>query len=265
MTDDEKATWGTLGASKDPVITGYNAWIQIAQTNLPLYHGLQGYWNFNEIDNASVADHSGNGLTGTLLPAPPGNAPQRQSSLNSKFGRSMRYDGIDDRVGLGSPDALKITNNLTVELMCKLADSPGSLMEMFGYFSGEEYGYTVQLEDSGTTAHFRIVIGITSQSSGSATLPPLGEWVYLAARYNDPVVSILVNDQLAQFTTPGGDIEHSANDFTIGATASGGSPFNGNHDEVRVYNRYLSDAELALHRKILINSKRRQPRLQGAF
>ncbi len=81
------------------------------------------------------------------------------------------------------------------------------------------------------------------RSTGTAALPT-GAWTHLAATYDGTTLRLYVNGaQVAQLAVAG-SIPTSNSPLRIGGNAIWGEWFNGLIDEVRVYNRALSAAEI---------------------
>ncbi len=86
----------------------------------------------------------------------------------------------------------------------------------------------------------RLQVGFSSLSGG--TLPE-GEWTHVAAVRQAGEAKVYLNGQMALSSPIEGNIGSSGN-FIIGNSYSSSAPFYGTIDEVRVFSRALSDAEL---------------------
>jgi hypothetical protein len=89
----------------------------------------------------------------------------------------------------------------------------------------------------------RMIIGKTSVSSPADL--PTGVWTHVAGTYDGAVVSVFVNGALAASTPRTGPIPTSPVPVRIGADSAGKNRFAGLLDEVVLYDRALSEAELA--------------------
>jgi hypothetical protein len=89
----------------------------------------------------------------------------------------------------------------------------------------------------------RMIIGKTSVSS-TADLPT-GVWTHVAGTYDGALVSVFVNGALAASAPRTGAIPTSNLAVRIGADSAGKNRFAGLLDEVVLYDRALSEAELA--------------------
>ncbi len=75
--------------------------------------GPVGYWNFDEGDGSAAYDNSGNDITGTITDA---------TWVTGKYGSALHFDGSEDRVALGSPSELDLSNNLSIFAWVKFED-----------------------------------------------------------------------------------------------------------------------------------------------
>jgi hypothetical protein len=78
-------------------------------------------------------------------------------------------------------------------------------------------------------------------------LPPLGEWTHLAAIYDGSSMKLYFDGVVVAEMDASGDIATSDEPLIIGnkhETAPGGDEFNGMLDDVRIYNRALSQSEI---------------------
>jgi hypothetical protein len=72
-----------------------------------------------------------------------------------------------------------------------------------------------------------------------------GNWYHAVAVYNGSKMMIYVNGQLVASASHSGPLQNTAHTVKIGRS-DGGWPFNGTIDEVRVYNRSLTEEEIKM-------------------
>ncbi|HZO85616.1 MAG TPA: LamG domain-containing protein, partial [Verrucomicrobiae bacterium] len=200
--------------------------------------GLVGHWQFEEGTGLTTADSSGNGITGTLLSGP--------IWVPSPLGtNALEFDGINDGVDLGNPAALQITGAimLTAWVYVDTISGAGRFIAKGGA-SGQR-GWGLNVEANNTWA-FQIAGNATTSISLNAPNVIIGQWVHVAGVYDNTAPSMkmylygtLVGERTdiptSQFASP-------VNAF-IGRRANG-TFFDGKLDEVRVFNRALSQAEI---------------------
>jgi len=207
---------------------------------------LVGYWSFDEGTGITAADSSGNGNTGSLVNSP--------YWIDGKSGKALSFDGTDNRVFevLNTPVMEQIPLSLSAWVRPNLRtdgtdfpsnvisnDEPGSYGHGFGVnvWSG---GSQMKVECQNA---WRTIPGVNFSA---------GVWYYVTVVYTDGNVKSYVNSQLADnfsysqapMYTGGHDHVfiglHNEDYFTYGTR----SYFSGTIDEVRIYNRSLSQQDL---------------------
>ena len=205
-----------------------------------LTNGLVAYYPFN--GNADDAIGSLNGsVVGAIL------APDRFGNTNSSYKFNGNGDRIfndnGDRIDFSSPP-IKNTDNWTISAWINPSNfSQQGIAVQLGFDDGRNgqisNGYGIGLANSS------MIVGISSGLEGffgsGNKLPSTGRWYHLLMSrdsistkfYLNGIKS--VNDSVAMYKTP--------TDFTIGSQ-NGLRGFAGLIDEVRIYNRSLSDVEV---------------------
>jgi len=210
------------------------------------YSSLAGHWPFEEGSGTSTADASGNGFTGALQNGPPTWAP-------GLFGQhALSFDGINSRVNVGNPDTLRITGPMTLSawVWVRTVAANGRIVTKGG--GGGQRGWSLNVENSDVFA-FQVATNPNALVSVASIGPvPRERWTHVAGVYdpNDvggPILKLYV-DGVLDATLTSGVLETQSNSgqsVGIGNRAGGGTPFDGLIDEVRIYTRALSDAEIA--------------------
>jgi len=85
--------------------------------------------------------------------------------------------------------------------------------------------------------------GTESYVSGTNAIP-LNTWTHLASTYDGTTLKIYVNGNLSSTKTVSGAVQSNSNPLRIGGNYPYGQFFEGKIDEVRVYNRALSQGEI---------------------
>jgi len=224
--------------------------------NLAGKDGLRGYWKADEGSGTTAADSSGNGITGTLRNGVSWAVP-------GQVGDALSFDGVNGTLDLGSN--LNILQNVpAATLVCWVkpaaAIPTGSYQDLI----------SISVNASSRTDTSRAVLSIQGNGSGgnafvggrstdtesqkilvdTTNLTP-GTWVHLAATidFQNNKLQIFVNGALKSSSTVAFAQALSANtvstDAALGSQDSGDGNFlNGLLDEVRVYCRVLSTAEI---------------------
>ena len=184
-----------------------------------------------------------------------------------KYGNAIEFDGINDHVAVSDPGTnskIDITGELTISAwIYKTADTPTNgwddLVTKADPSDGLPANYWMQIIDQGGTEYLDFFAAQTSgafngerRSDGaSGTIPP-NQWNHVAITYNDAANSIVFYINGVQsaaeaqvFGTNPETISIDENNFSlrIGFTYTG-QQFPGLIDEVRIWNRTLSAAEI---------------------
>lgn len=203
--------------------------------------GLKGYWSFNgqDVSGSSAFDRSGSGNTGTL-------GGDVTKSLG-KIGQGLAFGGTNGIVDMNDINAMDGVANVTLSAWMKRsatnsivtvgksADqyrrfninfySDGNVYINVGTGSGEPYGY---FASNDTNWHHVVVVFDGSLSGNSNRLKA----------YVDGVATSLTFSGTIPATT-----NSNSDDFTLGYAPLFGGYTVGKIDEVRLYNRSLTEAQ----------------------
>ena len=221
-------------------------------TNLNLANfqrGLAGYWKLDEL-SGTLADSSGNGNNG----AQSGGVTYGAAG---KVDKALSFDGVDDYVNSG--DFTSLTGAITVSAWIYATQAPTSqgrtAVSTYRYNSGgcTQRGWNFGADWTGTYFQFRVQqstgVCSASASDGSYFANELNEWHHMVGvfspnnsikLYKDGVLIVNNSTTLSGIDYQAGDI------LRIGRrSAESQSYFAGLIDEVRIYNRALSAAEIS--------------------
>ncbi len=216
--------------------------------------GLVRSWPFGEGTGASTADMSGNGNPGTLMNSPAWSTshPQQLKDGNS---HSLCFDGIQSYVTMGNPTALQITGTLSVAAWIQsTASQLGSYRTVLGkwWSGGAEAAYSL-VWVTGDGLSFNVNSASNEQVGASETKPLNdGDWHLLVGTWDGATVSLYVDGApVSSQTFDGGfgPIANITDPFDVATdnrydAGTGDRFFPGCIDEVRVYNRALTAAEV---------------------
>lgn len=217
-------------SQSDEVNTGASQ----AQGTGRLDSGLAGYWPMDNGSGTSATDLSTNGNTGTLSGAT-GGLP---AWTTGQIGSSVSFDGTDDimtvSAGTGIVDA---SQNITIAVwIYPRATSPHSTIA----------AKSAVCDETGSKYMFELVGGVpelwmggTRGTSSGITIPN-DQWSYLVVTNDSAGRKFYVNGGLGYSGTALPAPTSSSADWRFGWC----NAFNGNMDEVRIYNRALSTDEV---------------------
>lgn len=205
-----------------------------------------------------ISDYTGSTNTITVATAFSGDLDSCTYTIlhqvGGKFGNGMEFDGENDYVDVGNVDELKIgTNDFTISGWLKpdTADNWDTIVGQGNPYSTDGSGYDLEYrgDQSGDDIYLRVNNGsgsnqtIIAQDIGDMS----GSWHHFVATIDqDNKVKIYLDgvEQVSEDFTQSGNIQGTTS-FKIGAMASGTANTDSNIDEVRVYNRALSPAEVS--------------------
>ena len=198
--------------------------------------GLVAAYNFNEGSGSAVTDRSGTGNNGTVNGA--------TWTAAGKNGGALSFDGLNDRVDVPDAASLDLTTGMTLSAWIRPASASTEWRTVIMKERPSNLAYA--LYGSGDRGAPEAWVTRTPPEVGvpaSSAVPP-ATWHHLAATYDRANLRIYLDG--VQVGTPAltGSIGVSANPLRIGGNAIWGENFAGLIDDVRVFNRALTPAEL---------------------
>jgi len=188
-------------------------------------------YGFNEGFGTIVTDASGNGNTGTIGTA--------TWTTSGKYGNALSFNGTSARVTVNDSNSLDLTTRMTLEAWL-FPTAVGGWRDVI-YKGTDDIYYLMGSSDNSTPA----IGGTFSPSAlrGSSNLP-LNAWTHLAGTYDGTTMRLYVNGVQVSSRAQTGPIQTSTAALTMGGDPLYGQYFAGRIDEVRIYNRALSSAEI---------------------
>jgi hypothetical protein len=220
-------TAGNVRISQDVTVVVDNAAPQPA--------GLVAAYHFNDGGGETTADASGNGHTGTVT-------NDATWTASGRFGGAFSFDGFNDRIDVPASAALDLTGGFTLEAWVYPTGSGWQtiILKEAGIFLS--YG----LYASGGIAEPSIWINDGNGddwTTGTTALAP-NAWTHVAATFDGAALTLYVNGVPVSRTVATRPVVASAGALRIGGNTIWGEHFRGSIDEVRIYNRALSGAEI---------------------
>ena len=187
----------------------------------------------------TFADASGNGNTGACSGA---GCPL--AGVTGKQGRAAQLDGTDDVITVADAPSLR-NASFTVSAWFRW-DGLGTDAVHFLTAKGME---TMELHTGGVGVNgLRFIPAGYPETHVDAANVIAAGWNHVAATYDGSVAYLYVNGVLVGSRTGivgGNNLTTDFTAFRIGDRSSGGYPFDGTVDDVRVYDRVLSAGEIA--------------------
>jgi hypothetical protein len=199
------------------------------------FSGLVGRWSFDEGTGTTASDSSGNGNSGSIVDA---------TWVAGKYGQALSFNGVSNYVVFSDTQDLRLTTtNFTITAWVKYQSGTWAIVSK-GYGAHTANGYVMDV--SGGAIRMRINNGVGSPVIVQSSAIPIGTWTYVAA-----VMDRSGNGQIYINGVPSGAPVSISSKNNIGNTEpfyigryGTVSDFSGTIDDIRVYNRTLSAAEI---------------------
>jgi len=202
--------------------------------------GLVAAYGFNEGTGAVASDLSGNNLPGTLVGA--------TWTTSGKYGKALSFNGSSSYVDLGNPAALQLTGSMTAEAWVRAAANPADDGQIVAKSDASGWQLKTSPDTGPHTFGARAWSTTANAQRYSTTVRSLNTWYHVTSVYDASArtLQIYVNGVLdngvLNGTVPAAQTNRPVN-VNIGRR-TGGFYFNGVIDEVRLYNRALSQTEI---------------------
>jgi len=177
-----------------------------------------------------LTDVSGNGNNGTISGA--------TWTASGKYGNALSFNGTNALVTINNAASLQLTSGMTLEAWVYPTTISNKWRDVI--YKGN---YNYYLEGSSNNSR-RPALGGTFGTPVYGTALTANTWTHLTGSYDGPTMRLYVNGVQVASRAQTGAIATSTNPLQIGGDSIYGQYFVGRIDEVRVYNRALSAAEI---------------------
>ena len=196
--------------------------------------GLIAHWTLDasDIEGETAKDISGEN-DGAITGGP--------ETVEGKIGDAMKFDGVDDRVAI-TDEFMEGFEAFTVEAWAMPVDFPHDL-KVFG--GNKKLALEIDPAEKKFRWAWRSVEGGWQEGIFSSTVAEANTWYHLVATYDGSTQRLYVNG-VEEVNSPAGGTMNVNNEFmTIGSYGpTHPGVFSGLIDEVRIYDRALSDDEI---------------------
>jgi hypothetical protein len=204
--------------------------------------GLMAAYSFDEGTGSVVNDISGHDLDGSLM------GPTWTPT--GKYGAALTFNGSSAYVDLNDPTALQLTGSMTLSAWVRATANPADDGQIIAK-ADNTTGW--QFKTSPDTGPHTFGITIHSPTGSTAarysnTVRSLNTWYHVAGVFNAavPALDLYVNGVLDNGVLSGAiptSQQNSSQEVSVGRRI-GGYYFQGNIDEIRIYNRALNQSEI---------------------
>ncbi|HUU20043.1 MAG TPA: LamG domain-containing protein [Sedimentisphaerales bacterium] len=199
---------------------------------------LVGHWRFDEGSGTTAHDQSGNRNDGTLI-----NDPVWAIGI---INGALQFDGIDDYVNCGNDPSLNVNDAVTIAAWVKLNSVPPAFSVLI---AGKYSAYWLEWRDNKALSLSMFINGAYNGSGPTLDLAD-GEWHHIALTYDGTQKKGYHNRQEVFSEGASGAIDVSGVNFLVGEGHPASASYNGCPDglidDVRVYNRALTQEEIQL-------------------
>lgn len=202
--------------------------------------GLVAAYDFDEGTGTTAHDLSGNNNTATLQNGATWAAGQ--------YGSAANLDGINDFISIPNSATTNISGNAITISMWVNPQATGTDTVLIGKFwnttmTAPYYQYGLELS-GGTVPNFEVGTAAGVQQNSMQDSLPLNQWSYLAVVYDGTQVQYYVNGALVTTQPMSATIVARGNPINVGADISPNQFTKGSLDDLRIYNRALTQAQV---------------------
>ncbi len=194
-------------------------------------------YSFDNATGTSLADNSGSGNTGSISGATWTSA--------GKSGGALAFDGVNDIVTVADKASLDLSTAMTLEAWIRptasstwrtvvTKETSGNLT--YGLFSNSDAPQPSAIVTIGASPAQTITRGSSEVA--------MSNWTHLASTYDGAVLRLYVNGTQVSTTNVTGAMANSGGALQIGGNNIWAEWFQGQIDDLRVYNRALTPSQL---------------------
>lgn len=200
--------------------------------------GVAGAWKSDEGSGATVSDSSGNANHGT--------ATRLARITDGTLGPALRFNGVNERVTMPDAPDLDFTGpQLTLSAYIKVSSFAASRNIIDKSNTLITQGFKLRASTTNKLTFFVAIEG-EQKRIDSYNLMSADTWYHVVATVTDDNLYLYINGSKEPVVTAKtGNITSSTSPFQVGAQAFGAAPFSGDITKARVWDRALSDAEVA--------------------
>lgn len=199
--------------------------------------GLVGYWSFEDGSGTKATDFSENNNTGTLTNGP--------TWVDGRLGKAVNFDGTDDLVVVTNESPYRFSSDFSLSTWVKVPTTLAGYEAVIGKYAVTPSGWDFGIGSNGKARMSLRGTSTLDVSSGAGPDLRDNQWHYVVT-VNTPTSIETYVDGILQNTMTGTWIATTNTDsLYIGNRDSNGTTtFSGTIDEVRLYNRALTQEEI---------------------
>jgi hypothetical protein len=211
-------------------------------TQLVYDRAYAGVWHFDEekTGTPSTYDYS-------RVPSTPINVPMNPWNAGKHFNGLFLTGAPGEYISIKHSNQLNITGPITITAWINLTNS-GSIRPIVSKSTGPQNtpdSYMLYIDDS----ELNFAVGNGTAAAGRTVsynipLPILNNWYFVAGTWDNTTAKLYVNGTLVSSAAISREMSSNAGDMYIGRDALASNYFIGTIDELKIYNRSLSESEI---------------------
>jgi len=202
-------------------------------------NGLIAYYNFENDVASTVTDQSFNGYDGTLISSP---TYATYAGIKNRYGLS--FDSVDDSVEVADlSSAIAGQSNITLSAWVYPTSTNGN-QGIAGFRNDTDAGFYLLQLDNSTQVEGRFSNSNGELFSMAPDVLTLNQWQHLSLTYDGSTLRLYHNGVLKDSVSASGTITNTSVDLYMGNLELYADPFNGQIDEVRLWNTTRSQSEI---------------------
>jgi PKD repeat protein len=201
--------------------------------------GLVAAFGFEEPSGSGTIDASGMRNNGTISGA--------ARVATTHFGRALKFDGNNDWVTIADNVSLDLSKGMTMSAWVFPTTTSGVRDILIKEGANVDI-YNLYARNWRGRPESNVFVGGANRVAEGTALPA-NVWTHVAGTYDGTTLRLFINGVQTTSSKLSGSIATSTGPLRIGGNSMWGEFFQGYIDEVRVYNRALTQAEIALDTK----------------
>jgi hypothetical protein len=212
--------------------SGLSATATVTVRVIAVIDGLVAAYGFDEGNGTTAFDLSGLGNNGNIIGA--------TWTTQGRFGSALSLDGVSNFVSINPSPSLDLTNGMTLEAWVY----PTAVFRDWRTIVVKEFLYYLYASSDAGGPITGVFINNNEESLYSGSSLEVNTWTHLAATYDGVTQRLYINGFEVANRLLTGQIQVANRPAGIGGNLVAGEFFQGLIDEVLIYNRVLSAAEI---------------------
>ncbi|MDD3532351.1 MAG: hypothetical protein PHW57_03440, partial [Candidatus Shapirobacteria bacterium] len=216
-----------------------------------------GHWRFDECQGTTAYDVSGNDNHGTInigATAPQtttgtctdgSSASAWYNGASGKWNSSLSFDGEDDYIEVGGDSTINVIDSITVSAWIFPEQYKYAVIAQKTYNTGLSYSWAYKWRIEGQDLYFGLYdTGDSIHRLYFDPKPNLNEWTHIVATYDGNIGKAYQNGIETDSFESSFSLRNDSNGLLIGGVDGGSEFFDGQIDDVRIYNYALTDEQV---------------------